>query len=119
MDMANKNTKAIKSGKLAVSADLVGSNDEAMTAGRRAGELAASAGMTLDALWDNLRGEPGVGNGIEHASTAWGAMVDGFHDVVDLMRRVTVADWLAGLGCPIDAVEDVRSGKRPIPPGVG
>jgi hypothetical protein len=108
--MTKKQNQAIKAGKLAASAEGIGNMEEALTAGRRAGELAASSELSLDSLWDNLRGA------IEDAPTAWGAMVDGWHDVTDVLRRTAVADWLAQLGCPTSAVEDVRSGRKPIPP---
>ncbi len=80
-DMKNTNTtkvekaieKAIKAGKLAVSAEKIGNELEAEQAANTCGRIAADAGISLDHLWGAL---PGINN----AGLSWNCMVDAWYD---------------------------------------
>lgn len=65
--------KAVKAGRLAVSAEQLGNDDEAHQAGKTAGALAAAADMTLAQL------DAEVGR-MCAASIAWSAAVDAWYE---------------------------------------
>jgi len=64
--------KAIKAGRLAISAEHIGNEHEAEQAARTAGALARRAGADLDTLYASL-------DGIARAELSWNAMVDGWY----------------------------------------
>jgi len=77
MDATNRIArKASAAATLAISADGIGSEDEALTAGHTAGELSYRAGLSVDAMWDAFPG-------FRQASAAWSAFVDGWHDAAE------------------------------------
>ena len=61
--------KAIKAGRLAISAEQIGSELECEQAARTCGRLAACAGVSLDALFVQLA----------PSALAWNSMVDGWY----------------------------------------
>lgn len=70
-------TKILKVAALAVSAESVGSTNEARAAGLRAGQLARQHGLALDALWAAEPRYNRVGGVAQ--SCAWDATVDGYY----------------------------------------
>ncbi len=71
----NRADKAIKAGRLAISAERIGSEDEAIAAALRCGTLAAAAGADLDTVWAAL-----TADGIAAASLTWSTVVDAWYD---------------------------------------
>jgi hypothetical protein len=65
--------RAVKSATLAISAESIGSEAEALTAGRLAGDLAHQGGLTVDEMWDAFPG-------FRRACAVWYSFVDGWHD---------------------------------------
>ena len=62
--------KAVRALDLAISAHLIGSEQEAATAALTCGRLAARAGWTLDQVWPEVVGQPAE-------SFLWYYIVDG------------------------------------------
>ncbi len=70
-----KALKAVKAGTLAISAEKIGSEDEAVQAARTCGQLTLRAGHTLDDVYAEL-----TEAGIKCAYLTWNCIVDGYFD---------------------------------------
>lgn len=71
----NRTGKAVKAGRLAISAEQLGNESEAAQAATTAGRLARAAGVDLEALHAALAPD------ITRAELTWHYMVDGWYGV--------------------------------------
>lgn len=71
---STKSSKAIKAGRLAISAEALGNESEAAQAATTCGRLARAAGLDLEAIHAALKPD------ISRAELTWHYMVDGWYE---------------------------------------
>ena len=73
--------KSLAAGRLAISAERIGSTDEATTAALACGRLAHAAQISTETLWMSLLCE-----GILDAAATWNAIVDAWYDADEVVN---------------------------------